>query len=550
MRHTKAKRKDCRYAIYLRCSTDDQAQKDFTTIDAQRELDEIHVRSLGGSVVREYADEGKSGTNLERPGWKAMLDAADRKEFDAVCVTYMSRLGRGEMYTIAQYELSKRHIFVEMVKEKFADDLAGYMTKTMTTMMDGFYPKMVGQWTRTKMERMVERGYHCGGITPFGYKTETVTDAAGFHAPGKEPPKRLVPDEEKAPLVRNAYNMATHRAGMNQIARYLTATSGRRWYSTIVKHLLTSETYKGIQVFGDWRNDRAHEAIIDAETWQTVQEILEERDIRMFTRDRNEYTYLFRGLVWCPYCKCQYTTRSAHGRNGIFHYYSCQHADKNAKCPVGRVNADKLHEVVFEQIRIAVENPAAMKAMYDEYAKNWDPELLPEEGEYDLLMKRREALEFQTVNLTRAIAGGQALASLIAALEKTEKDISDIDKRMGEIIGAIKATKLVKPTIEQMQVSWKEFLESWKETPEELKEKAAHLFIRRITVTNKRRAEIEVESVPISARELVRLSEQHGSPLLAKANQLQYFPIGYVVDMPDIREQSDLHDFFPHPAFA
>jgi len=137
----------------------------------------------------------------------------------------MSRLGRGEMYTIAEYELSKRHIFVEMVKEKFAADLAGYMTKTMTTMMDGFYPKMVGQWTRTKMERMVERGYHCGGITPFGYKTETVTDAAGFHAPGKEPPKRLVPDEEKAPLVRNAYNMATRRAGMNQIARYLTATS-------------------------------------------------------------------------------------------------------------------------------------------------------------------------------------------------------------------------------------------------------------------------------------------------------------------------------------
>jgi hypothetical protein len=39
-----------RYAIYLRCSTDDQAQGDFTTIDTQRELNMQHVVARAGTM--------------------------------------------------------------------------------------------------------------------------------------------------------------------------------------------------------------------------------------------------------------------------------------------------------------------------------------------------------------------------------------------------------------------------------------------------------------------------------------------------------------------
>jgi len=204
----RARKTATRYAIYLRCSTDDQAQKDFTTIDAQREINRKHVEALGGQIVKEYADEGKTGTNINRPAFRQMPDDAANGDFDAVCVTYMSRLGLGDAFIIAQYELGKHGVTVELVKEKFTDDLAGYMGKTMTTMMDGVYPKMVSQWTRTKMERMVESGYHCGGLTPIGYMTEIVSDATGFHSADKEPPKRLVPDPDNACSVRIVFDMA------------------------------------------------------------------------------------------------------------------------------------------------------------------------------------------------------------------------------------------------------------------------------------------------------------------------------------------------------
>ncbi len=102
-----------RYAIYLRCSTDDQKHGDFTTVDTQRDINIRTVAQKGGTFVGEYADEGKSGTNLNRPDWKRLLADAQEGLFDAVCVTYMSRLGRGNAFVIAEHELSKCGVRVE-----------------------------------------------------------------------------------------------------------------------------------------------------------------------------------------------------------------------------------------------------------------------------------------------------------------------------------------------------------------------------------------------------------------------------------------------------
>lgn len=73
-----------RFAIYLRCSSDDQKHGDFTTIDTQRELNRWCVEGKGGHVVAEHADEGKTGTNLKRPDWKRLLEDAQAGRFDDV----------------------------------------------------------------------------------------------------------------------------------------------------------------------------------------------------------------------------------------------------------------------------------------------------------------------------------------------------------------------------------------------------------------------------------------------------------------------------------
>lgn len=177
-----------RHAIYLRCSSDDQAEGDFTTIDAHRAYNREHVAAQCGVLIREYVDEGKTGTNIKRPGFESLLHDAREGQFDAVVVTYMSRLARGEAYHIAVYLLKAEHVEIVLVREKFSSDLGGHIAQQMTIVMDGIYPKMVSQWTKTKQEQMVKLGYFCGGLLPYGYRKELVENPAFTPKNDKPPP--------------------------------------------------------------------------------------------------------------------------------------------------------------------------------------------------------------------------------------------------------------------------------------------------------------------------------------------------------------------------
>src|SRR5579862_5585685 len=196
-----------RFAIYLRCSTDEQGDGEFTTIDAQRTITSKHVEACKGELVQEYVDDGVSGTKIKRPGIDKLVRDAGAGKFDVVCITYMSRLGRGNVYPVLEYKLQERGVEVVTVKETFGNDLGGYLQKNMTNFMDGVYPIMVSQWTRTKLEAMIAQGFFCGGTKPLGYSAEPVVDATMSRSRDKAPPKRLVPNSEAAPIVQRAFEL-------------------------------------------------------------------------------------------------------------------------------------------------------------------------------------------------------------------------------------------------------------------------------------------------------------------------------------------------------
>lgn len=203
-----------RWVDYERCSSDDQKHGDFTTVENQREINIRHIEERieqqGGEYVGSYADEGKTGTNLKRPDWKRLLADAQAKKFDAVCVTYMSRLARGNAFHVAEFMLREVGVQVVMVKEKFGSDLGGQLQKDITIFSDGVFAKQVSEYTKTKMAAMVEKGYWCGQH-PFGFITVPISDASGCRGAEKEPPKRLVPHGEQALVVLRAFQMAAVR---------------------------------------------------------------------------------------------------------------------------------------------------------------------------------------------------------------------------------------------------------------------------------------------------------------------------------------------------
>jgi DNA invertase Pin-like site-specific DNA recombinase len=80
-------------AIYARVSLEDGRQ----TVENQRQQLAAFCERMGWEVVVEFHDN-KSGKSLDRPGFKRMMEAASRKEFDVLVFWDLSRLSRGGLW--------------------------------------------------------------------------------------------------------------------------------------------------------------------------------------------------------------------------------------------------------------------------------------------------------------------------------------------------------------------------------------------------------------------------------------------------------------------
>jgi len=495
MKMVKKKIGATRYAIYLRCSTDDQSQGDFTTIDTQKDINTRYVQEHQGIIVDEYVDEGRSGTNIKRPRWETLLSDAKAGKFDVVCCTYMSRLARGEAYHVAEYLLSESNVRVELVQEKFSADLAGHVNKQMTILMDGMYPKMVSQWTKTKMEQMVEQGYYCGGTIPFGYRTETVDGFINNGRGDKEPLKRLVVDIEDAAIVRDAYSLYLDRECMADVRKYLKSVSCKVWTNTTVRYLLSNEIYAGNYTFGEWRKDHSHEAIIDHETWSTVQAILLKSSRNRVREPKSDnYTYYLRGLLKCPHCGCSYTNGMA--KSGTVRYYQCLHDTKHiTKCPVGRINADALHSSVLRELKRATEYWTVMHHVIAE-SGGWQGADETKQRLRGQLAKKLQFIGVQILNITNAISQGRALGTLLTSLERLELEKVQVKQQLNEIEEEIRQSTFERPTAQQVQSSWSKLMDIWEVATEDQKVVMMSSIIQEIIVHENSRVTLILAAIP------------------------------------------------------
>ena len=91
----KEKNKDIRAAAYLRLSIEDGDKAESNSIGNQRELiRDFAAERPGLYLVEEYADDGYTGTNFERPGFKRMMEDIKSGKINCIVVKDLSRLGR------------------------------------------------------------------------------------------------------------------------------------------------------------------------------------------------------------------------------------------------------------------------------------------------------------------------------------------------------------------------------------------------------------------------------------------------------------------------
>lgn len=89
-------------AFYIRISLEDEAvaaggKAESDSVTNQRELLRMYLsgkEEFAGNAVKEFFDDGYTGRNFERPGFKKMIEQCRRGEIRCIVVKDLSRLGR------------------------------------------------------------------------------------------------------------------------------------------------------------------------------------------------------------------------------------------------------------------------------------------------------------------------------------------------------------------------------------------------------------------------------------------------------------------------
>lgn len=302
-----------RAAQYVRMSTDHQKYSTANQAEAIRR----YAASRGIDIVETYADEGKSGLNIERRDALRRLIAdvqSGRAEFQTILVYDVSRWGRfqdADESAYYEYLCKQAGIMVQYCAEQFEND-----GSPISTIIKGLKRAMAGEYSRELSAkvfagqcRLIELGFRQGGPAGYGLRRiliDEVGNTKGELAPGQQ--KSIFTDrvvlglgpQTEVEIVREIFQRFVHdKASTSEIAvvlnrRGVKAESGRPWTRQTVYKLLTNEKYIGNSVWNrrsvklgakrvnnhpdTWiRVDGAFPAIIDRSLFDTAQTFLKEK---------------------------------------------------------------------------------------------------------------------------------------------------------------------------------------------------------------------------------------------------------------------------------
>lgn len=163
--------------LYIRVSTTQQVN-DGISLEAQEQRLIQYCEFNGLDVVGILKDEGLSGSNANREGYRKLMDMVKTKEIDAVAVYSLSRFARNTVEVLKSIELmNKNNIQFHSLTEKIdTTSPTGRFFLTTLAALGQLEREQISERTKDALAHKKSKGERTGGI-PFGYEL----DEDGIH---------------------------------------------------------------------------------------------------------------------------------------------------------------------------------------------------------------------------------------------------------------------------------------------------------------------------------------------------------------------------------
>lgn len=517
------KTKSFRVGLYIRLSREDGDKEESSSVTNQREMLKRYVSEQENFfIVKEYVDDGYTGTNFDRPGFKQMIEDIEAGIIDTVITKDLSRLGRERLgvghYTEIYFpEHNVRYIAL-------LDNIDTYIDSGMNDMapfkgvINDMYVRDISKKIRSSLIERKKAGNFLGVTAPYGYQKDPNNK---FH---------LIINEKEAEVVKRVFRLYLEGNGLTRIAQILTKDGipvpgesrdigkTRRtalyssWKQTTIRRILDNRVYLGELVQFkrrkiNYKSKRrinvpeeeryickgTHEAIIDEEDFNTIQNILKKNKSFKGTR----HDYLFKGLLYCAECGARLNitySNYALKRYGEYRYtticysYSRLYSDI---CTRHSNSIPELEEVLIKHIkevcsRYINENLQDELISMAKKQKQFELKQITNEKKLETLEQKISDIGLYIKNLymdkVKGVVSENDYVSLVADFTK---DRDNLIKEKEELIKIINNQKLQIDETAKIEKLAKEFLSLEKPTKQLLNE-----LIEKITISENKEINI------------------------------------------------------------
>ena len=474
-------------------------------------------RNPAWTFVQGYIDEGLSGISTKRrENFNRMVDDAGEGEFDLVITKEISRFARNTLDSIRytrQLLTSGVGVFFQNDNINTFDEDSELRLSIMSSIAQDELRKLSSR-VKFGHQQAIKQNVVLGNSRLFGYRKDN---------------KRLVIDEEQAPMVRELFTLyATDAYSMKQIETIFwnkgyRNLNGKKIAHSTMSGMIANPKYKGYYVGNkvkvvdmftkkqkflppeEWVifKDETGEivpAIVSEALWEQANAVLRRRSEDVKNRQGIcNHQNLLTGKLFCTHCGTPYYRRESKDKSGNQNSkWVCSGKINNGKDSCGSfpIYEDEIKPLLFEVFRDTKDLSAAMLAEYEQMYKsmtadgNLTKKMEASESKLQLARKKKSkllelvALDSITPADFKSMTAGcneeiHALEQELAELKEQQESSQEFRTHMEKIRSVLRAAEAdaAKGTIT------KEFIDTFIDkiyvTPEE--DGSMHLAIKIFT---------------------------------------------------------------------